>query len=123
MFEYDSALIFLPIKLMQNFLNTGETIDFFEIQVNKFQNIDSTHNELKKLLPQHLRISDWRQLNPSLFNALEVERNVMFLILLLIIVVAAFNLISSMIILVSMKNKDIGVLRILGVKKNREKRN
>ena len=75
------------------------------------------HN-LKKNIPNFLKISDWRQLNPSLFNALEVEKNVMFLILLLIIIVAAFNLISSMIILVSMKRKDIGVLRILGVKKN-----
>ena len=71
---------------------------------------------IKSYYQNILQISDWRQLNPSLFNALEVERNVMFLILL-IIVVAAFNLISSMIILVSMKNKDIGVLRILGVKK------
>ena len=57
-------------------------------------------------------------MNPSLFNALEVEKNVMFLILMLIIIVAAFNLISSLIILVSMKKKDIGVLSILGVKKN-----
>ena len=56
-------------------------------------------------------------MNPSLFNAIEVEKNVMFLILLLIIVVAAFNLISSMIILVSNKRKDIGVLRVLGVSK------
>ena len=54
-------------------------------------------------------------LNPTLFNALEVERNVMFLILLLIILVAAFNLISSMIILVSTKSRDIGILRTLGV--------
>ena len=53
-----------------------------------------------------------------MFNALEVEKNVMFLILLLIIIVAVFNLISSMIILVSMKRVDIGVLRMLGVKKN-----
>ena len=58
---------------------------------------------------------DWRQLNPSLFNAIEVERNVMFIILTLIIIVAAFNLISSMMILVSTKTKDIGILRVLGV--------
>ena len=60
---------------------------------------------------------DWRRLNPTLFNAIEVERNVMFLILLLIIVVAAFNLISSLIMLVNNKRKDIGILRTLGVSK------
>jgi lipoprotein-releasing system permease protein len=60
-------------------------------------------------------VFDWRQLNPSLFNAIEVERNVMFIILTLIIIVAAFNLISSMMILVSTKTKDIGILRVLGV--------
>jgi lipoprotein-releasing system permease protein len=60
-------------------------------------------------------VLDWRQLNPSLFNAIEVERNVMFIILTLIIIVAAFNLISSMMILVSTKTKDIGILRVLGV--------
>ena len=75
-------------------------------------------NENKKFYYNSYRISDWRQFNPSLFNALEVEKNVMFLILLLIIIVAVFNLISSMIILVSMKRLDIGVLRMLGVKKN-----
>ena len=74
--------------------------------------------KIKNSITSSYRISDWRQLNPSLFNALEVEKNVMFLILLLIIIVAVFNLISSMIILVSMKRLDIGVLRMLGVKKN-----
>ena len=61
-----------------------------------------------------MRLNDWRELNPSLFNAIEVERNVMFLILSLIIVVAVFNLISSLMILVSTKSRDIGVLRVLG---------
>ena len=92
--------------------------DFYEIQLKNFDQLDQIQFQIKKNIPNFLKISDWRQLNPSLFNALEVEKNVMFLILLLIIIVAAFNLISSMIILVSMKRKDIGVLRMLGVKKN-----
>ena len=71
--------------------------------------------KIEQIIPNYLKIIDWRELNPTLFNALEVERNVMFLILLLIILVAAFNLISSMIILVSTKSRDIGVLRTLGV--------
>jgi lipoprotein-releasing system permease protein len=92
--------------------------DFYEIQLENFDQLDEKYKQLELNIPNFLKISDWRQLNPSLFNALEVEKNVMFLILLLIIIVAAFNLISSMIILVSMKRRDIGVLRILGVKKN-----
>ena len=118
MYEYDSALIFLPLDIIQNFLDMKNYFDFYEIQLEKFDQLDEVQTQLKKNIPNFLKISDWRQLNPSLFNALEVEKNVMFLILLLIIIVAAFNLISSMIILVSMKRKDIGVLRILGVKKN-----
>ena len=118
MYEYDSALIFLPIKIIQSFLNIENFFDFYEIQLKNFDQLDEKQTQLKANIPNFFKISDWRQLNPSLFNALEVEKNVMFLILLLIIVVAAFNLISSMIILVSMKRRDIGVLRILGVKKN-----
>jgi lipoprotein-releasing system permease protein len=118
MYEYDSALIFIPLDIIQSFLDMKNYFDFYEIQLKNFDQLDEVQIQLKKNIPNFLKISDWRQLNPSLFNALEVEKNVMFLILLLIIIVAAFNLISSMIILVSMKRKDIGVLRILGVKKN-----
>ena len=115
MYEYDSSLIFIPSLLMQKFLDSKKKIDFFEIYINKFSQIELYKNQLKQFFPNYLKIIDWRDLNPTLFNALEVERNVMFLILLLIILVAAFNLISSMIILVSTKSRDIGVLRTLGV--------
>ena len=115
MYEYDSSLIFFPTTLMQKFLNLNKNIDFLEIYMENFSQIESAKNQIKDLLPDYFNIIDWRALNPSLFNALEVERNVMFLILLLIIIVAAFNLISSMIILVSTKSRDIGVLRTLGV--------
>ena len=117
MYEYDTSLIFFPIDLMQSFLNLGKQFDFLEIQVSNYDYFDKKKMELRNLIPEYLKILDWRNLNPSLFNALEVERNVMFLILLLIIIVAAFNLVSSMIILVSTKSKDIGVLRVLGVKR------
>tara|TARA_B100001057_G_scaffold143032_1_gene142729 strand:- start:1445 stop:2692 length:1248 start_codon:yes stop_codon:yes gene_type:complete len=118
MYEYDSSLIFFPIELMKNFLDSKDEIDFLEIYIDDFDRISFYKKELKGSLPVSLRVIDWRELNPSLFNALEVERNVMFLILFLIILVAAFNLVSSMIILVSTKSRDIGVLRTLGVGKN-----
>ncbi len=117
MFEYDTSLIFIPISLLQKFLNYGNNIDHYELVVKDFTKIDNLKFEIGNILPDYLKIIDWRELNPSLFNAIEVERNVMFLILTLIIIVAAFNLISSLMILVSTKKRDIGVLRVLGVTK------
>ena len=117
MFEYDTSLIFIPISLLQKFLNYGNNIDHYELVVNDFSKIDEVKLEIDNVLPDYLKMIDWRELNPSLFNAIEVERNVMFLILTLIIIVAAFNLISSLMILVSSKKRDIGVLRVLGVTK------
>jgi len=118
MYEYDSSLIYFPIGLIKKFLNSKNEIDFLELYVDDFDRISFYKKEIKSIIPSFLRVIDWRELNPSLFNALEVERNVMFLILFLIILVAAFNLVSSMIILVSTKSRDIGVLRTLGVSKN-----
>ena len=115
MYEYDSSLILIPTLLMQKFLNLNKKIDYLEIYINDFSQINFYKKKIDQIIPNYLKIIDWRELNPTLFNALEVERNVMFLILLLIILVAAFNLISSMIILVSTKSRDIGVLRTLGV--------
>ena len=83
------------------------------MELENFKRYDFISNKIKMKLSNQLKVVDWRQLNPSLFNAIEVEKNVMFLILLLIIIVAAFNLISSMFFLVSNKKKDIGVLRVL----------
>ena len=118
MYEYDTSLIFMPINLLQKFLDNNGQIDHYEIIVENFNDLELIKSELRQIIPNYLRIVDWRELNPSLFNAIEVERNVMFLILLLIIIVAAFNLISSMMILVSNKKKDIGVLRVLGISKS-----
>ena len=115
MYEYDLNLVILPLELLQDFLTIGKKIDSIEIFTNNFQDLNFIQKNIKSSLPDYFKIIDWRLLNPSLFNAIEVERNVMFLILLLIILVAAFNLISSMIMLVNNKKKDIGILRTLGV--------
>ncbi len=115
MYEYDLSLVLVPLETLQDFLGINERIDTLELFVPNFDEIDKFYNSLRNELPDYLNLIDWRSLNPSLFNAIKVERNVMFLILLLIILVAAFNLISSMIMLVNNKKKDIGVLRTLGV--------
>ena len=103
--------------MLQSFLEVGDRVDTVEIFVEDFKEIDEVFDLVNLSLPDYFNLIDWRDLNPSLFNAIQVERNVMFLILLLIIVVAAFNLISSMIMLVNNKSRDIGILRTLGVTK------
>lgn len=115
MYEYDLSLIIMPLEMLQNFLNIGQQVDSIEIILDDFEDLDRINKEILSNLPDYFQLFDWRKLNPSLFNAIEVERNVMFLILFLIIVVAAFNLISSMTMLVNNKRKDIGILRSLGI--------
>ena len=117
MYDYDLNLIILPLNLLQKFLNEETSVHSIEVFMNDFDNIEKTIEDLNTILPDYFSIVDWRRLNPTLFNAIAVERNVMFIILLLIIVVAAFNLISSLIMLVNNKKKDIGILRTLGVSK------
>ena len=117
MYDYDLNLIILPLNLLQKFLNEETSVHSIEVFMNDFGNIEKTIEDLNSMLPDYFSIVDWRRLNPTLFNAIAVERNVMFIILLLIIVVAAFNLISSLIMLVNNKKKDIGILRTLGVSK------
>lgn len=117
MYDYDLNLIILPLNLLQKFLNEETSVHSIEVFMNDFGNIEKTIEDLNTILPDYFSIVDWRRLNPTLFNAIAVERNVMFIILLLIIVVAAFNLISSLIMLVNNKKKDIGILRTLGVSK------
>ena len=114
MYEYDTSLVFFPSELIKQFLNKKNP-DHYEILLKDFNNIENIKLGITEIIPSFYKVFDWRQLNPSLFNAIEVERNVMFIILTLIIIVAAFNLISSMMILVSTKTKDIGILRVLGV--------
>ena len=117
MYDYDLNLVILPLNLIQKFLDEENSVHSIEVFMDDFRKIDKTIEDLNIVLPNYFSVIDWRQLNPTLFNAIEVERNVMFLILLLIIVVAAFNLISSLIMLVNNKRKDIGILRTLGVSK------
>ena len=118
MYEYDLSLIIMPLKNLQTFLGVNRNqVDSIEIFVNDFKSVNQFSKNIKNIIPKYFEVVDWRELNPSLFNAIEVERNVMFLILFLIILVAAFNLISSMIMLVNNKKKDIGILRTLGVTK------
>lgn len=114
MFEYDNTFAYMPLEAAQTFFKTGDTVNGLEIVTTDPENIRRFRLPLLEILPPDLSPVDWQQRNSSFFNALQVERNVMFLILTLIILVAAFNIISSLIMLVKDKGRDIAVLRTMG---------
>ena len=104
----------MPLLASQQFFDMPEAVNTIEIFTDNPQNIDTYRQAVSEILPPDYRLFDWRESNGSFFNALQVERNVMFLILTLIILVAAFNIVSSMIMLVKDKGRDIAILRTMG---------
>jgi lipoprotein-releasing system permease protein len=114
MYEYDSTFVYLPLKAAQIFFKTGDRVTAIETFVTNPDNVPATRKAIKDSLKRPYRLYDWQQANSHFFKALQVERNVMFLILTLIIIVAAFNIISSLIMLVKDKGSDIAILRTMG---------
>ncbi|MDX1922338.1 MAG: lipoprotein-releasing ABC transporter permease subunit [Alphaproteobacteria bacterium] len=122
MFEFDNNFVFMPIETAQNFFGMGQGntagITMLEMMVadpNKMNDVyDAVIKTADDTSKQPLRLLSWRDVHASFVNALQVERNVMFLILTLIILVAAFNIISGMIMLVKDKGRDIAILRTMG---------
>ena len=119
--EYDSTYTFLPLAAAQIFFQKPGAATQVEVMVADPQHVSVINREIQRALhddpalrDRGLRVFDWTQSNDSFFAAVQVEQNVMFLILTLIIVVAAFNVISSLIMMVKDKTRDIAVLRTLG---------
>ena len=115
MYEYDSGYIFMPLETAQKYLNIGDAVTHIDLFLKDPENTEDVLNALNNLLPDGFVVRDWRDLNRGFVGALQVESNVMFLILMLIVIVAAFNIISSLVMLVKDKSKDIAVLRTFGV--------
>lgn len=115
MYEYDSGYIFMPLETAQKYLNIGNAVTHIDIFLTDPEDTTAVQKSLLELLPDGFVVRDWRELNRGFVGALQVESNVMFLILMLIVIVAAFNIISSLVMLVKDKNKDIAVLRTFGV--------
>jgi lipoprotein-releasing system permease protein len=114
MFEYDNNFIFMPLPAAQIFFRVPDAVTTLELMVQQPRLISQYRAPVQEIIGGRARLVDWQQSNASFFNALSVERNVMFLILTLIILVAAFNIISSMIMLVKDKGRDIAILRTMG---------
>ncbi|AVM73652.1 lipoprotein-releasing ABC transporter permease subunit [Magnetospirillum gryphiswaldense] len=114
MFEYDSGFMFMPLEAAQTYFKFPDAVTQIEVFLDNHDKVTETRNAIFRLTQGNVRIYDWQQANASFFNAVQVERNVMFLILTLIILVAAFNIISSLIMLVKDKGRDIAILRTMG---------
>jgi lipoprotein-releasing system permease protein len=114
MFEYDSTVIFMPLEAAQLYFQLDGRANELELMVEDPDRVWAYRAPIAEAVDGAGRLVDWQQANASFFTALKVERNVMFLILSLIIMVAAFNIISSMIMLVKDKGRDIAILRTMG---------
>ncbi len=120
MYEYDSAFIYMPIETARLYfdLPTG-TVSHLEIMLkNPDQAWEASAEIAHRAADPSLRLYNWQNVNESFFNAIQVERNVMFLILTLIVLVAAFNIISGLIMLVKDKSRDIAILRTMGASRS-----
>ena len=115
--EFDYNVVFINLSTLEDFFGYSFTDRKLEIYLKNPQNIETQKNIVQEIFNQETVVS-WADMNRSLFSALKVERNVMFIILTLIVIVAAFNIISGLTILVKNKTKEIAILRTLGVSKN-----
>ena len=113
-YDYDKAYVVLPMQDAQTLLLTGDSVGMIELRTVDADRVGQILAPLAPKVIQDGVISDWRQMNASLFQALEVERVTMFVVLSIIIIVAVFNILSSLIMLVRAKTRDIAILRTMG---------
>jgi lipoprotein-releasing system permease protein len=114
MYEYDNSYVYMPFEAAQAFFHVPEGANAIEIVLDNPDRAGPLALVIAGIIGPDFRVVDWQQANSSFFTAVQVERNVMFMILTLIILVAAFNIISSMIMLVKDKGRDIAILRTMG---------
>lgn len=114
MYEYDSAIVFMPLREAQLFFNLDNKVQSLEVFLNNPDQVDAIKPAITQAIGREVYTVDWRQRNQAFFSALQIERNVMFIILSLIVMVAALNIISGLIMLVKDKGHDIAILRTMG---------
>ncbi|WP_205481720.1 lipoprotein-releasing ABC transporter permease subunit [Sphingomonas arenae] len=113
-YDYDNAFVVMPIEDAQNLLMLGDDVGMVEVEVAEPDKIQAQLSALEPIVRGKGVVVDWRSMNSALFEALEVERVAMFVVLSLIILVAVFNILSSLIMLVRAKTRDIAILRTMG---------
>jgi lipoprotein-releasing system permease protein len=114
MYEYDSSLVYVSLSTAQDFLELGESVHGLELKVDDIYKASAIAAELEKKLGFGYVVKDWITMNKNLFSALKLEKTAMFIVLALIVLVAAFNIISTLIMVVMSKGKDIAILKSMG---------
>ena len=118
MFEYDSNLAFISIYSAQKFFSMKGKVSGIEVRVEDIEQADQVAAEIQQSLGFPYYARDWMQMNKNLFSALRLEKIVMFIILILIILVAAFNIVSTLFMVVMEKNKEIAILKSMGASRS-----
>ena len=113
-YDYDQSFVIMPMADAQTLLLTGDSIGMIEVKTDDPDNVSEILAPLARKLAGQAVISDWKTINASLFEALAVERVAMFVVLSIIVLVAVFNILSSLIMLVRAKTRDIAILRTMG---------
>jgi lipoprotein-releasing system permease protein len=114
MAEFDNLFVYVALPEAQGFFNKDNQASVIEIFLSKPDEIDAVKDEIERAVMRPMIMTDWRERNKTFFDALNVERNVMFIILTLIVLVAALNIVSGLIMLVKDKGRDIAILRTMG---------
>ncbi|MBR3675924.1 MAG: lipoprotein-releasing ABC transporter permease subunit [Alphaproteobacteria bacterium] len=114
MYEYDANYVFMPLETAQSYFGLKNAVSVIDVTLKDEKDLKKMRTMLEKSVSLDAYVYDWKQTNAAFFNAIDVERNVMFLILTLIILVAAFNIITGLIMLVKDKSRDVAVLRTMG---------
>ena len=114
MYEYDSAMVYISLAAAQEFLSLGDEVTGIEVKVEDIHESDKIGEVIEDALKYPYRTKDWKMMNKSLFSALKLEKVTMFIILTMIVLVGALNIISSLVMMVMEKTRDIAILRTMG---------
>jgi len=114
MYDYDTSFAYVSIESAQQLLKLGQSVHGIEVKVHDVYDVEKISSALLERLGSGYLTQDWMQMNKNFFSALKLEKTVMFIILILIVLVAAFNIISTLVMMVMEKNKDIAILKSMG---------
>jgi lipoprotein-releasing system permease protein len=114
MYEYDASMAYVSLTVAQDFLELGTDVHGVEVRLADIFQAHSVARKIEQQLGQGTVARDWITMNKSLFSALELEKKMMFIIITLVVIVAAFNIVSTLIMVVMEKNKDIAILKSMG---------